>query len=162
METIKQSGKVEDVVSQTKLHGRTLLVVLETKISTIELNKLASLNFKDPTVWNDPSVKSVMLALGQCKKIISKISNETSKYIKDNNLEEMYVGDEVIFNTYGSPVVYDNEQDELNLARVIDNYNFDNKDKKMALNVGIKYTIRFYYVYEAQFVIITRPYLKQE
>lgn len=157
-----ETNNVTFPVSETKLHGRTTLVVLETKISTIQLNKLASLNFKDSNIWNDPSVRAVLESLGQSKKIIAKISKETIKYIKDNDLEELTLGDEVIFNTFSNPVVYDNTEDDLNLATVIDNFNFDNKDKKMALNVGIKYTIRFYYVYESQFIIATKPYSQED
>lgn len=147
----------DSVTSKTTLHGNTLLIRLEAEIGVMELNVLSTLNFKDNNVWNNPSTQKLMNALSASKKVIIKISDDV---IADRELKKqspLNIGDSAIFNNFATPIVYNNIEDIHNVSTVIEDFKYDNKDKKLSLNNGIKYKVHLYYIYESQFLIVTNP-----
>jgi len=143
---------LESVCSHITLHGNSMLVCLESKATTLQLSNLVSLNLKDPATMQNPTLKSLFKDLGQADRIIVKLS-ETVMAEHPN----IKLGDSAIFNNYSQPISFINTEDKLDLENVINDYKYDSKGKTDLNKIGISYPIHAYYIYEAQFLIVTQP-----
>ena len=141
METTK------DLVSHFKLQNNSVLVVLESSISTLQLNTLLN----EAGVDNARAMQTFYEGLGSSDKILVKMSSRVA-----NEYNELEIGDSLLFDAYGDPKSIINPKDEFDLDNVIENYKQDRKDPKFNTNViGIQYKVRAYYIYRASSILTT-------
>ena len=140
-------GTTKDLVSNFKLQNDRVLVVLESSISTLQLNTLLNEAGAD----NTKAMQTFYEGLGSSNKVLVKMSTKVS-----NEFPELEIGDSLLFNAYGDPKSIVNPKDEYDLENVIEDYKIDRKDPKFNTNViGIKYKVRAYYIYRVSSIITT-------
>ena len=134
-----------DLVSHFKLQNNTVMVVLESSISTLQLNTLLYKDGND----NQKALNTFYEELGSSPKKLVAISSKVKE-----DYPELEIGDSVLFNEYGNPKSVINTKDEYDLDNVIANYKLDKQDPKFNTNViGIKYKVRAYYIYQATAIL---------
>lgn len=140
-------GTTKDLVSNFKLQNDRVLVVLESSISTLQLNTLLN----DAGIDNAKAMQTFYEGLGSSEKILVKMSTKVV-----NDYPELEIGDSLLFDAYGDPKSIVNPKDEYDLENVIEDYKIDRKDPKFNTNViGIKYKVRAYYIYRVSSIITT-------
>ena len=140
-------GTTKDLVSNFKLQNDRVLVVLESSISTLQLNTLLN----DAGIDNAKAMQTFYEGLGSSEKILVKMSTKVV-----NDYPELEIGDSLLFDAYGDPKSIVNPKDEYDLENVIEDYKIDRKDPKFNTNViGIQYKVRAYYIYRASSILTT-------
>jgi hypothetical protein len=136
-----------DLVSHFKLQNNTVMVVLESSISTLQLNTLLYKDGND----NQKALNSFYEQLGSSAKTLVAMSAKVKE-----DYPELQIGDNLLFNEYGNPKSIVNTKDEYDLDNVIENYKHDKQDASFSSNtIGVKYKVRAYYIYLATSILTT-------
>lgn len=146
METNEKT--VLDYCSDIKLQNNHVLVYVEGKVSTTELNVLISEQGAD----NKQVTEKFFRTLMSSPKIVIKVSDKCK-----NEYPDIVAGCKIQFNDWGNPRAVFVDTDPNELDNLIKDYKHDKKDKVFEFNkIGFTYTVRCYYTYEATSVIFVK------
>jgi hypothetical protein len=145
---MKKVENVLDYCSNIILHNNHVLIYVEGKVSTSELNVLINEQGKDNKSVTDKFFAELM----SNHQIVVKVSKQVAE-----NYPEIKIGDRIQFNAYGNPRAIFMDTDPNELDNLIEDYKHDKKDKSFNTNtIGFNYTVRCYYTYEASATILTK------
>ena len=136
------------LVEHFNLQNNSVLVTMESTISSIQLNVLLN----EGTTPNSKTMESFYKELGSSPKTIVAVSEKVQK-----EYPSIKVGDIALFNSYGNPVSVINTEDPMDLDNVLELYREVEKDKPKFTQtlVSDKYKVRAYYIYEAHAILTT-------
>lgn len=153
METPVING-TKDVLENVILLNDSILVRLDIKVSTMQLNAISTLNVSDSNSFNSPLMKEFYKNVGYADKVIVKLSKNVAADYPEIKLGSVLVPS--VHDNDGMSIV--NWDDEYELENVIIDWNHDKKaDKSLQMNtIGIKYKVHAYRIFNAKMAISTR------